>query len=171
VVECVIFSILHLGFTIPTQVVSTQHSTPPPSGEGENFPPIIGLQTLSRRDVIFLQAVMDYAFSRVDDMACSPGMVAFSDNGYRSQQHWVTPWQAGGTVRVSMSTHLSVFWGNPTTFRTCSAVLCMEFLFFGERTKGGGKKKKKGEKLLLSDYSKQLPASLQCLVFWDYYMP
>jgi hypothetical protein len=48
--------------------------------------------------------------------------------------------------------------GNPGTFRTCSAVLCIEFLLFEERKKEEGKK----EKLLSSRPAELLEP--QCLL-------
>jgi hypothetical protein len=58
--------------------------------------------------------------------------------------------------------------GNPSTFRTHSAILSIEFLFFEEKTKN--KTKKKNGRLLSGGPVKRLPASPQLPVFLGYYV-
>jgi hypothetical protein len=83
---------------------------------------------LSRRDTICPQAVLDYLVSsRADGVAHLPEcVVALGVSG---------PGCRPAAVRGSTSTNLG-------EFRTCSEVLCVEFLLFRERRKG--KKRRKG---------------------------
>jgi hypothetical protein len=57
----------------------------------------------------------------------------------------VTGRQAG-TVRSSTSMDLGGLQKNPGTFRTCSAVLCIEFLFFIELKKNKKERSKQERK-------------------------
>jgi hypothetical protein len=80
-----------------------------------------------------------------------------------------------GAVRGSTSTNLGGSW-TIQVVRTCSTVLCIEFLVFRERRrqKEGKRKRKKEtkvqERMLSIVQVKQLPAG-QCPGFQSYFMP
>jgi hypothetical protein len=138
----VIFPRLKLGGPAPTGARSAQHSTPPPSGRSKIFPQFIRPSGLSRRGAICLQTTVNYVvFYRIDDTVLTWRGCTFS--GIRSQK---LGYMQAATVMVRFQVHESCWvLGNLGTFKACSALLCIEFLLFGDRTKGE-KKKRKGKK-------------------------
>jgi hypothetical protein len=123
----------------PTQIGSVQHFiktamgwiTLPPPGRTGDFSPFIRPTALSRRGAICLQAVLDYVVS------------GFHQSRWCDMLIWMdcnfSQWYCGVVAQVTGSPqsevlHLQILVGpdNPGNFRTCSAILCIEFLLFGE---------------------------------------
>jgi hypothetical protein len=117
---------------------------------------------LSGRGALCPQAVLDYVVhSRVDDVACSPGGSVVSLGGNGGQ---LGSTQAGSSQRFCVQE----FWwvqDIPEAYRAHSAVLCVDFLLFGERKKEGKIKRKSG-----SPAGSLLAAVPQCLGFWGCYV-
>jgi hypothetical protein len=114
------------------QTESSQHSVLPSQGRNEIFPPFIKQPAFSKRGVIFPQALLDYVVpSRADDVACSPGGAVVPLVVIRC-----LPGLGQECSSQRFPVHEFGWVQNfPGACRTCSAVLCIEFLFFRNRKK------------------------------------